>query len=868
MPLPPGTQLGNYQIVAQIGTGGMGEVYKAHDPKLDRFVAVKLLPEHLAGNPNFLARFQMEAKAVAALNHSSLIGIHDFGQEGGHFYAVMELLEGETFRACLSRGPLGPRKVTELAIQVAQGMAVAHDKGIIHRDLKPDNLWITRDNKVKILDFGLAKRNQPPEIPQNHQPFVPETVALGPLTEMGTVLGTVGYMSPEQVRGEVVDTRSDIFSLGVVLYEMLSGQRPFKGDTPVQTMNAILETDPEDLQIAKGTLPPALGRIVMRCLEKRLENRFQSMRDLAYSLGQASSLSGSSPSLGNAKKAGKSRWVIARSGLAAALILGAGMAGWHLKPTAPAAPVFTPLTFSGAPVWAARFTQDGRSVVFTQGSTRIGETRVQALNLDHTPPHDILEGGCALLGLSRSNELATIHGLYYAQFRDDTFVGTLGRSPLDGTLPRTLSARVVAADWSPDGKGLAVVRDLGPGGMQVEFPEGKVLAKVDGGWFSHIRFSPDGRHLAVIKHPIPIDDGGMVILLDPESGPSRELGKPWGRLLGLAWRADGREIWFTGGDQNNRQLRAMALDGKVRTVASVPADLNVEDIAPDGRVLLTSGDFRWRLFSWEEGSREIVPMTIQEVSFLESISLDGRQVVVNQDDAGAEHPLFLRTTDGIRTTSLGTGLTALVMPEAGKVFIVRGSRPAPTGVLLDLLNGHEEPFQMGPLAYQPRCLAASRKGEVILLQHDGSAQTQLWRVSARQPPVPLTPPLSELFSRFHLRGPLGRRVLLRKDQGAVCWVDLEDPKCDVHPVEGLDKRDVVVGTSLDDQWFYVACGLDLPMKIDRVHFLTGKREPFKRIDIPGVKGRISSINLSPDGMRMNGQTDELTYQLFLAEGLK
>jgi serine/threonine protein kinase len=249
-------RLGPYEILAPLGTGGMGEVYKAKDTRLDRFVAVKVLPEQLSKDPELLARFEREAKSVAALNHPNILALHDFARQDDIAYAVMELLEGESLRARLAQGPLPPRKAIELAIQLAHGLDAAHEKGIVHRDLKPDNIWLTQDGRLKILDFGLAKQVETAGTPANSQ------LATREFTERGTVLGTVGYMSPEQVRGESVDLRTDIFSFGAVLYEMLTGSRAFARNSASETLAAILRDDPPETQGTSRPLPPGLERII------------------------------------------------------------------------------------------------------------------------------------------------------------------------------------------------------------------------------------------------------------------------------------------------------------------------------------------------------------------------------------------------------------------------------------------------------------------------------------------------------------------------------------------------------------------------------------------------------------------------------
>jgi serine/threonine protein kinase len=286
MNLAPGTRIGPYEIASLLGAGGMGEVYRARDPRLRRDVALKILPASLAADEERLRRFEVEAQAASALSHPNIIAIHDVGRHDGTPYVVSELLEGETLRERLESGPLAPRRAVEVAGQIAQGLAAAHERGIVHRDLKPENVIVTRDGHVKILDFGLAKLLQAVPGADESRTFTRDT-------DPGKVLGTVGYMSPEQVRGQAVDLRSDIFSLGAVLYEMISGRRAFKGDSAVETLNAILKDEPPQIADSGRLLPPGLERVVRHCLEKRPEDRFQSARDLAFDLQSVSVASGS-----------------------------------------------------------------------------------------------------------------------------------------------------------------------------------------------------------------------------------------------------------------------------------------------------------------------------------------------------------------------------------------------------------------------------------------------------------------------------------------------------------------------------------------------------------------------------------------------
>src|SRR5437588_3170914 len=286
MALSPGTKLGPYEVVSPAGAGGMGEVYRARDSRLNREVAIKVLPAQFSRDPDRVSRFRQEAQAAAALNHPNILAIHDFGEHDGSVYIVAEMLEGETLRERVRAGALSTRTAGDHAEQTARGLAAAHEKGIVHRDLKPENIFITRDGRVKILDFGLAKLTRPEGVPPT------DAATLASQTEPGVVMGTVGYMSPEQVRGQTADHRSDLFSFGAILYEMLSGRRAFHGESSVETMSAILKQDPPELSSTNQNISPALERLVNHCLEKNPEERFHSASDLAFALEALSGSTG------------------------------------------------------------------------------------------------------------------------------------------------------------------------------------------------------------------------------------------------------------------------------------------------------------------------------------------------------------------------------------------------------------------------------------------------------------------------------------------------------------------------------------------------------------------------------------------------
>src|SRR5580693_6102000 len=360
MNLTSGARLGPYEIVSPLGAGGMGEVYRARDTRLKREVAIKVLPQATSLDADRLRRFEQEALATAALNHPNILAVFDIGTHDGSPYVVSELLEGETLRERLRGGAIAVRKTLDYALQMAHGLAAAHEKGIVHRDLKPENLFLTKDGRVKILDFGLAKLTQPDSAAQTSLPTMTHA------TEAGVVMGTAGYMSPEQVRGVAVDARSDIFSFGAILYEMLSGKRAFHGETAADTMSAILREEPPELNETNRNVSPALERIVEHCLEKNPEQRFHSASDIAFDLEHLTGVSGTSARVTAVAPASRrsKRLAAVAAGLTLALLM--FRAGWWLGRGSGSAPPaeYHQITFRTGEIGNARFTPDG-SIVYS-----------------------------------------------------------------------------------------------------------------------------------------------------------------------------------------------------------------------------------------------------------------------------------------------------------------------------------------------------------------------------------------------------------------------------------------------------------------------------------------------------------------------
>jgi len=673
--LTSGTRLGPYEIVASVGAGGMGEVYRARDTRLDRTVALKVLPSAFSSDSDRLQRFQYEARILSTLNHSNVLAIHDVGDQNGIRYLVSEFLEGETLRDKMAAGPLSRRRVLEYALEIARGLAAAHDKGIIHRDLKPDNIFITRDDRVKILDFGLAKRAF------ESGPNETITVTTPAPTAPGTVLGTVGYMSPEQVRGQPLDHRSDVFSFGAILYEMVSGKRAFHGDSGVETMNAILKEDVPELTASSTNVAPGIERIIRRCLEKQPERRFQSASDLAFALEALSGGSTGSQVVSAALQAPSARknwlaWILA--GIVALALIAAGLYFFSLQHASQAN--FTQITFRSSYIRTARFTP-GRYVVY--GATINGEPmQIFSTHMDtlETQPLNIKAD---LLDISSTSDMA----LSLDRTFETTWVpiGRLARAPMGGGATRELVDNVNDADWTPDGSQLAISHQVN-GKFRLEFPPGKVLFETSG-YISDVRFSPKGDQIAFLEHPMFGDDRGYVDVVDLQ-GNRKVLAGEYSSEQGLAWTPKGDELWYTATTIAEAPvMRAVDLHGRRRVVFAAPMRLHLQDIAKDGKVLLSTELLRWQIGVADVKTGHQLDTTAFQWPMLDAISRDGSLMLINSFDTGSNtnYRLYVQRTDGSTPVLIGEGagtafsfdgkwVTAITPTKTNQIQII------PTGV--------------------------------------------------------------------------------------------------------------------------------------------------------------------------------------------
>ncbi len=668
MRLEPGSKVGPYEVLALLGVGGMAEVYRARDGRLGREVAIKVMSEALSADGPLLERFEREAKLAGSLNHPNVVALYDVGLQDGKPYFVTELLQGDSLRERLAKGPIPVALALDWAAQMAHGLAAAHERGIVHRDLKPENVFITRDGHVKVIDFGIAKLVEAALEATPHG-LMDETLSpSGGRTGTGMVLGTPGYMSPEQLRGDKVDARTDFFSLGAVLYEMLSSKRAFPGNSVVESGYAIIHKEPEPLP---ETVPAAVAQVVQRCLEKEASRRFHSARDLAFHLDLLRSPTGAvtPATLRSASSAVRRRpawwlWPVVTTLAAVSMGLAAYVVGRGSRPPLPSVEM---ATFRWGRVSAGRFNQEGRVVfsaawngqpleVFTRPA---GSSDSQSLGLRDA----------ALLAVSATGELAV---LLHPRLVDAVECGTLAVASAAGGTAREVAEDVEYADWSSKGE-LAVVRVIG-GKRQLEYPLGTPIFETTG-WIVNPRISPNGEAVAFLHGEPAVPQQALVV---DRRGQVRSLSSltSLGGGTGLAWTPNGEEVWVSTTDA----LWAGRFSEPWRLVYQGVYEMRIEDIASNGTVLVDAQDSRRDLLFVPAAGQPQRPLSWSDRTFLGALSDDGRSVLFSRFSDGSF--TFIEPTDGSAPLKLGPGY-ALALSHDGKWAL---SRPDDYKEALSLLS--------------------------------------------------------------------------------------------------------------------------------------------------------------------------------------
>jgi eukaryotic-like serine/threonine-protein kinase len=866
MTFAAGTKLGPYEILAPIGAGGMGEVYKARDERLKRDVAIKVLPAELAADPERRTRFEREARAASALSHPNILTIYDIGTTDKTVYIAMELIEGGTLKDLTASGPVPTRKLLELATQIAEGLSAAHAAGIVHRDLKPANVMVSKHGYAKILDFGLAKL----VTPEDKEVSGLQTAA-GDGTRPGMVMGTVGYMSPEQAAGRPTDFRSDQFSFGSILYEMATGKRAFERGTTAETLTAIIREEPEPVSQLNARLPAPVRWLVERCLAKDPEDRFGTTKDLARDLAAIRDHLSEAPVSAEVTgehaappKPGRSLLPILAAAAVVAAAVGIASFAAGKKAGHEAPPSYRQLTFQRGTIHSARFAPDEQTVLYAASwEGRPAEILVSRLDSPESRPFGLKHAD--VFAISRSGEMAVSLDRHFAgAFMSAGMLARIGIT--GGGTPREIQGDVQWADWDGSGAGFAIIRDVA-GRSRVEMPIGKVLAET-AGWFSDLRVSRKGDLAAFMDHPARGDDGGSVAVVDA-SGRKKALTKEFATEGGLAWSPDGSEVWFTAAEVGgNRALWAVSLSGAVRLLTRVTGNLTLQDAARDGKVLVAHDTLRSGILAMSVGAEKERDLSWLDWSTVYAISSDGKALAFGEsgEGGGPGYSSYFRSMDGSPPVRLGDGTGYSLSPDGKWVTAITG--PSVGGTIVLQPTGAGESKTVATEGFIVSSVAFLPDGKRLLMTAaERGRGARLYEI-----PVGGGKPKALSPEGYRLQNgsisPDGTRVVVIGPDRKSYLFPLSGGEPE--PIPGLADLEIAFGWTRDSRSLYVYKRGDYPARVSRLDPATGQRELFRELTPPDPAG-ISSISppsITPDGKAYVYSYNRILSDLFLVEGVK
>jgi Tol biopolymer transport system component len=868
-----GQTISHYRILSRQGEGRLGVVYKGEDVRFGRKVAFRFLEEAGAAHPDALEQFKRDARAASALDHPHIAVIYDIGEWEGKTFLVRELLEGESLSHRLAERPFSFPEILDLGAQLADALEAAHAAGLFHGNFKPGKIFLTRRGEAKVLDFGLSRLlRESLSTERGASPAAKDSMA--------------SYVSPEQVRGEQGDARSDLFSLGAVLYEMAARQPAFGGEDARKCTEAVLYHEPAPPSQLNPEIPPRFDEIVAKALEKDPELRCQTAAELRTDLRRLRrdweadrvaatraalvepSAATATPEQAAATRqalaaertpVSRRRWMWIAAGLLLAAAAGA-VAVRMLRHTERRLPtVFQKLTSRRGWISSARFSADGRIAFFTAAWDGAAP-QIYSVRPGLPESRPLQEGESAILSVSSKGELAVLLAVHETEA--GRIEGNLAVVPVGGGAPRPVVENSEGADWAPDGSGLAVVRRI-RGKDRLEYPSGKVLEETTG-WISDPRFSPKGDRIAFLEHPGTGEDGGAVVVVGLK-GTRRVLSQGWKSVRGLAWSPKGDEVWFTATRSAARQLYAVSLSGQPRQVGAIAGSVTLGDIAPDGRVLLVRDDEQQGLMAVAAGQTAERDLSWVDRSMVRDLSADGKAVLVEVADAagGANDSVYIRGTDGSNPVRLGEG-NALALSPDGKWVLATETDDARQLVLLPTGGGKPVSLPESVLSHDWAAWLPDGKRFVFLGRQPGH-RLQLFVQEASGGPVRAFSP--EGVGRFAAISPDGRFVAETGPDGTGHLYPVDGGI--VPEIRGLAADDELIGWARYGRVLYVTEGR-VPVKVYRLDSGSGVKRLLWQLapaDSAGVTG-ISGIRVSTDGNLCVYSYRRTLSTLYLAEGLE
>ena len=874
-----GETIGPYEVLSELGSGAMGVVYLAQDVRLGRKIALKLLPSQFTNDKDRLRRFQQEARAASALNHPNILTVYEVEQRDRLHYIATEFVDGVTLRQHMQARQMSLDEVLDIAVQVASALQAAHAAGIAHRDIKPENIMIRADGYIKVLDFGLAKLTENELSPASAE------------TNPGVVMGTPRYMSPEQARGLDVDLRTDIFSLGTVIYELVTGKLPFEGQTTSDVIAALIKDEPEPMHTSVPDLPAEFEQVVSRALVKDRGMRYQTVGEFSSALQglkdkiklgalvhtnddslNAHTIKTRTATDPHAKQntdrvSLSKGWTLT---IALGLIVVVGVvtvlsfkrrsASLNERITAESS-----LTNRDGFVSMARFAPDGKRVVYSAGF----DGKPLELFYNNGESAESRSAGiesASLKSVSRTGKIAVL--VNFELNWSDGFNGTLQILPAGGGPPETTIEGVDDAAFAPDGNTFAIFRSV-LGEQQLEYPAGNVLYKSPG-WMSYPRFSPKGDKIAFFEHPLG-DYSGSIAVFDLESKKKTDISTDWQALKGLAWNPKTGEIWFGGSKESKTgSINAVSLSGQLRMkLYAVPGqNARVEDISDDGRMLILQGTNHTTMIMLQGKSETEAVDSRFAWSTSADISADGKTLLFYQwgyegRDGSDISGVYLERLQTSEPVKLGPGKALALSPDGQWALALQPTKPQPQLILLSTSLGQPK-LLSNPGIKEYHFASFFPDGTQILFTGLEARDEAVIRSFVQDVDTGQVHPFTEEGTTALRVSPDGKRVITLQPDGTyyIQFLNGGEPK----EIPGLESDDEPIQWSDDGRAVFVKAAGDFATRIYRVDLATGRRREWSNIDPPNKVGHVG-LEVNPGGILItpDGKVCIYTYWILLQQ---